>query len=95
MYFLISPLDTATSELLARTSPTTVSYTHLDVYKRQIKATSTNAGLRQETDQRWKDYVDGWIADLRKTDAINTIVLSNLDKLMGIKREEIPAIVSF
>ena len=60
-----------------------------------IKATSTNAGLRQETDQRWKDYVDGWIADLRKTDAINTIVLSNLDKLMGIKREEIPAIVSF
>lgn len=60
-----------------------------------IKGTSTNAGLRQETDQRWRAYVDTWIADLRRTDAINTIVLSNLDKLMSIKREEIPAIVNF
>lgn len=60
-----------------------------------IKGTSTNAGLRMEADQRWKSYVDGWIADLRKTDAINTVVLGNLDKLMNIKREEIPAGVSF
>ncbi|MDD2926305.1 transporter substrate-binding domain-containing protein [Rhodoferax sp.] len=60
-----------------------------------IKGTSTNAGLRMETDQRWKTYVDGWIAELRKSGAINTIVLGNLDKLMSIKREEIPAIVSF
>jgi len=60
-----------------------------------IKGTSTNAGLRMEADPRWKNYVDDWIADLRKTDTINTIVLSNLDKLMNIKREEIPAIVSF
>lgn len=60
-----------------------------------IKGTSTNAGLRMETDQRWKTYVDGWIAELRKSGAINTIVLANLDKLMSIKREEIPAIVSF
>lgn len=60
-----------------------------------IKGTSTNAGLRMETDPRWKAYVDGWIADLRKSGAINTIVLANLDKLMSIKREEIPAIVSF
>ncbi len=60
-----------------------------------IKGTSTNAGLRMETDQRWKTYVDGWIADLRKANAINPIVLGNLDKLMSIKREEIPAIVNF
>jgi len=60
-----------------------------------IKGTSTNAGLRMETDQRWKTYVDSWIADLRKSGAINTIVLGNLDKLMSIKREEIPAIVNF
>ncbi len=60
-----------------------------------IKGTSTNAGLRMESDQRWRAYVDEWIADLRKTDAINPIVLGNLDKLMNIKREEIPAIVSF
>lgn len=60
-----------------------------------IKGTSTNAGLRMETDPRWKTYVDGWIAELRKSGAINTIVLANLDKLMSIKREEIPAIVSF
>ncbi len=65
------------------------------VVPQPIKGTSTNAGLRMETDQRWRAYVDEWIADLRKTDTINTIVLGNLDKLMNIKREEIPAIVSF
>ena len=65
------------------------------VVPQPVKGTSTNAGLRMESDPRWKAYVDEWIADLRKTDAINTIVLSNLDKLMGIKRSEIPAIVSF
>ena len=60
-----------------------------------IKGTSTNAGLRMETDQRWRAYVDGWIAELRQSGTINTLVLANLDKLMNIKREEIPAIVSF
>lgn len=60
-----------------------------------IKSTSTNAGLRMESDQRWRAYVDEWITELRRTDAINPIVLGNLDKLMNIKREEIPAIVSF
>lgn len=60
-----------------------------------VKGTSTNAGLRLETDQRWRTYVDQWIVDLRKTDAINGIVLGNLDRLMNIKREEIPAIVNF
>lgn len=60
-----------------------------------IKTTSTNAGMRQEADLRWLNYVDAWIAELRNTDAINTIVLSNLDKLMGIKRSDMPAIVSF
>lgn len=60
-----------------------------------VKGTSTNAGLRMEADPRWKNYVDAWIADLRKSDAINAIVLGNLDRLMSIKREEIPAIVSF
>ncbi len=65
------------------------------VVPQPIKGTSTNAGLRMESDPRWKAYVDEWIADLRKTDAINTIVLTNLDKLMRIKRDEIPANVSF
>jgi len=65
------------------------------VVPQPIKGTSTNAGLRMEIDQRWRAYVDEWIADLRKTDTINAIVLGNLDKLMNIKREEIPAIVSF
>lgn len=60
-----------------------------------IKGTSTNAGLRMEPDQRWRAYVDEWIAGLRQADAINPIVLGNLDKLMNIKREEIPAIVTF
>ncbi|MCB8748787.1 transporter substrate-binding domain-containing protein [Rhodoferax sp. U2-2l] len=65
------------------------------VVPQPIKGTSTNAGLRLEPDQRWRAYVDEWIAELRRTDAINPIVLGNLDKLMNIKREEIPANVSF
>jgi len=65
------------------------------VVPQPVKGTSTNAGLRMESDPRWKAYVDEWIADLRKTDAINPIVLTNLDKLMRIKRDEIPANVSF
>jgi hypothetical protein len=44
---------------------------------------------------RWWAYVDGWIAELRQSGTINTIVLANLDQLMSIRREEIPAIVSF
>lgn len=65
------------------------------VVPQPIKGTSTNAGLRMEPDQRWRAYVDEWIAELRRTDAINPIVLGNLDKLMNIKPEEIPANVSF
>ncbi len=65
------------------------------VVPQPIKGTSTNAGLRLEPDQRWRAYVDEWIAELRRTDAINPIVLGNLDKLMNIKPEEIPANVSF
>lgn len=60
-----------------------------------IKGTTTNAGLRKESNKQWQIYVDQWIGDLRKTDAVNDIVLSNLDKLMGIKRDEIPVIVKF
>ncbi len=65
------------------------------VVPQPVKSTSTNAGLRLESDQRWRAYVDEWIAELRRTDAINPIVLGNLDKLMNIKPEEIPANVSF
>ena len=65
------------------------------VVPQPVKSTSINAGLRLESDQRWRAYVDEWIAELRRTDAINPIVLGNLDKLMNIKPEEIPANVSF
>ncbi|MBK9443915.1 MAG: transporter substrate-binding domain-containing protein [Comamonadaceae bacterium] len=87
----VQPLVVTLSAGIVKKNP---SIGHL-VVPEPIKATSTNAGLRQESDLRWKEYVDVWIADLRKTDTINTIVLSNLDKLMSIKRSEIPAIVSF
>lgn len=60
-----------------------------------IKSTTTNAGLRKETSTELRDYVNNWIAELRKTDAVNTLVLRNLDKLMGIKRADIPVIVNF
>lgn len=87
----VQPLVVTLSAGIVKKNP---SIGHL-VVPEPIKATSTNAGLRQESDLRWKEYVDAWIADLRKTDTINTIVLSNLDKLMNIKRSEIPAIVNF
>lgn len=87
----VQPLVVTLSAGIVKKNP---SIGHL-VVPEPIKATSTNAGLRQESDSRWKEYVDAWIVELRKTDTINTIVLSNLDKLMSIKRSEIPAIVSF
>jgi len=60
-----------------------------------LKGTTTNAGLRKEADKTWQTYVDKWITELRAADKMNPIVLSNLDKLMGIKPEEIPVIVKF
>ena len=60
-----------------------------------LKGTTTNAGLRKEADKTWQAYVDKWITELRAADRMNPIVLSNLDKLMGIKPEEIPVIVKF
>ena len=60
-----------------------------------IKGTTTNAGMRKEADLKWQKYVNVWIADLRKTNAVDNFVLGNLDKLMGIKRSEIPVIVKF
>lgn len=60
-----------------------------------LKGTTTNAGLRKEADKTWQTYVDKWITELRAADKVNPIVLSNLDKLMGIKPAEIPVIVKF
>lgn len=60
-----------------------------------VKFTTTNAGLRKESSTQWRDYVNNWIGELRKTDAVNTLVLKNLDKLMGLKRADIPVIVNF
>lgn len=87
----VQPLVVTVSAGMIKKNP---SIGHL-IVPEPIKATTTNAGMRKEQSKVWQEYVAKWIAELRKTDAVNTIVLANLDKLMGIKRDEIPVIVKF
>jgi polar amino acid transport system substrate-binding protein len=60
-----------------------------------IESTTTNIGFRKEDDKTWENYVNKWIASMRQSNRVRQIVLGNLDKLVGIKAEEIPAQVSF
>lgn len=60
-----------------------------------VKGSTTNAGFRKEQDTKWVEYVNKWIDEQRKNGAVNNAVLTNLDSLMGIKRNEIPVAINF
>ncbi|SMG55569.1 transporter substrate-binding domain-containing protein [Paraburkholderia susongensis] len=60
-----------------------------------FKQTSSCAGVRKEADKEWLNYLNGWLANLHKSDVTRQIVLSNLDRLMGVKPSDIPSIVTF
>lgn len=87
----VQPLVVTVSAGIVKKNP---NIGHL-IVPEPIKGTTTNAGMRKEPSKVWQEYVNRWIGDLRKTDAVNNIVLTNLDKLMGIKSSEIPLIVKF
>lgn len=87
----VQPLVVTVSTGIVKKNP---NIGHL-VVPEPVKASSSNAGFRKETSKQWVNYVNGWIAETRKAGTVNTIVLTNLDKLMGIKRNEIPVIVNF
>lgn len=87
----VQPLVVTVSTGIVKKNP---NIGHL-VVPEPVKSSSSNAGFRKEANKQWVNYVNNWIAETRKAGTVNTIVLSNLDKLMGIKRNEIPVIVNF
>ena len=87
----VQPLVVTVSAGIVKKNP---NIGHL-IVPEPVKGATTNAGFRKETSKQWVNYVNSWIAETRKAGTVNTIVLSNLDKLMGIKRDEIPVIVNF
>ncbi len=59
------------------------------------QATTTNLGFRKEADHAWVEYVNKWIAKTRAEGHVKDVVLANLQKLSGVKPEQIPAGTQF
>jgi polar amino acid transport system substrate-binding protein len=60
-----------------------------------VQATTTNLGFRKEADRTWVEYVNKWIAQTRAGGKVKDVVLANLQKLSGVKPEQIPAGTTF
>ena len=60
-----------------------------------MEATTTTLGLRKETDRTWINYVNKWIADTRASGKVKETVLANLEKLYGLKRDQVPPQLGF
>jgi polar amino acid transport system substrate-binding protein len=60
-----------------------------------VQATTTNLGFRKEADRSWVEYVDKWIAQTRAGGKVKDVVLANLQKLSGVRPEQIPAGMTF
>ena len=59
------------------------------------QATTTTIGFRKEDDKTWINYVNRWIAQERASGQVRDIVLANLESLVGVHADEIPAQISF
>lgn len=55
-----------------------------------LEATSTNIGVPKEDDKAWLDTVNKWIAQERAAGKIKVTVLDNLQKLSGVRPEDVP-----
>jgi polar amino acid transport system substrate-binding protein len=55
-----------------------------------LEATSTNIGVPKEEDKAWLDYINKWIVQERAAGKIKATVLSNLQKLSGVRPEDVP-----
>ncbi|HEY0294262.1 MAG TPA: transporter substrate-binding domain-containing protein [Bordetella sp.] len=56
---------------------------------------ATSIGLRKESDPKLREAVNKWLADARSRDEIKSVILSNMQKLVGVKPESFPANVKF
>ncbi len=56
-----------------------------------LEATSTNIGVPKEEDKAWVETINKWIAAERASGKIKPTVLGNLQKLSGVKPEDVPA----
>jgi polar amino acid transport system substrate-binding protein len=59
------------------------------------QATTTNLGFRKESDRRWVEYVNKWIAQTRASGKVKEVVLSNMQTLSGVKPDQVPSTISF
>jgi polar amino acid transport system substrate-binding protein len=60
-----------------------------------VQNTTTNIGFRKETDKTWQTYVNKWIGTARADGKVKAVVMGNLEKLVDVKPDEIPAGISF
>jgi polar amino acid transport system substrate-binding protein len=60
-----------------------------------LQSTTTNIGFRKEDDKTWQNYVNRWIANERAQGKVQEAVMGNLERLVGVKRDEIPPGISF
>jgi polar amino acid transport system substrate-binding protein len=60
-----------------------------------VQSTTTNIGFRKESDKSWQNYVNQWIAKARADGRVKSVVMANLEKLVGVQAGEIPQGVSF
>lgn len=60
-----------------------------------VQATTTNIGFRKESDKTWQNYVNQWIAKSRAEGRVKSVVMANLEKLVGVQPGEIPQGISF
>ena len=60
-----------------------------------VQNTTTNIGFRKEDDKTWQTYVNKWISGARANGKVKSVVMGNLERLVGVKPDEIPAGISF
>jgi polar amino acid transport system substrate-binding protein len=65
------------------------------VVPQPVESTTTTLGFRKESDKTWIQYVNKWIAQTRSEGKIKPVVLANLQKLSGVKPEQVPAELPF
>lgn len=55
-----------------------------------LEATSTNIGVPKEDDKAWLEYINKWIVQERAAGKVKSTVLQNLQKLSGVRPEDVP-----
>src|SRR5450830_490977 len=55
-----------------------------------LEATSTNIAVPKEDDKAWLETINKWIEQERAAGKIKTTVLQNLQKLSGVRPEDVP-----